>query len=143
MNREAIYSALFAKISSLTVTFNTISRRLRAIDAVEASEMPAIFQVQQDENFQSRPNLPTVKVLNVDWWLYVAETDPSQPPSTRLNNALDVIDGVLGQDGAGWELETLGGLVYNAKINGVVEIFEGVLGDKAMAIVPIRIVKAN
>lgn len=144
MNREEIYSAVFAKLTALLPgTFKTASRRLRHIETMQHEEMPAVFQVQQDESFDARPNLPTKKVLNVEWWIYVGEPNESAAPSSQLNPVLDAVDGVLGQDGAGLDVETLGGRVFNAKISGKVEIIEGVLGDRALAIIPVRIVKAD
>lgn len=144
MNREDIYAAVFAKISALLPgTFKTVSRRLRHIEEMNHEEMPAVFQVQQDETFDAKPNLPTKKTLNVEWWVYVSAPDTSIAPSTILNPVLDAIDGVLGQDDGGLNVETLGDRVFRASVSGRVEIIEGVLGDRALAIVPVRIVKAD
>lgn len=144
MNREDIYSALFAKLGALMpATFKTQSRRLRHIEDMGQEEMPAVFQVQQDESFDARPNLPTKKVLNVEWWVYVGEPDVNAAPSQKLNPVLDAIDGVLGQDDGGLNVETLGGRVFRASISGKIEIIEGVLGDRALAIIPVRVVKAD
>ena len=99
--------------------------------------------MQQDETFDARPNLPTKKILNVEWWVYVAEPDTTAAPSMKLNPILDKIDGVLGQDDAGLNINTLDGRVFRASINGKIEVIEGVLGDRALAIIPVRIVKAD
>lgn len=145
MNREEIFGALFAKLEAIRVAgaVVTASRRLRHIEDVSPSEMPAVFQVQQDEAWNARNHLPTVKTFTVDWWMYVHEPDTTLPASIKLNNLMDSLDAALGQEGPGLDLETLGGSVYNAKFHGAVEIYEGILGDRAMAILPIRIVKAN
>ena len=144
MNREEIYEAVFQKLTGVAA-FVTKSRRLRHIEEMDINtEMPAVFQVQQDESWDGgRTNLPTKKVLNVEWWVYVGEPNTSAAPSSKLNPVLDAIDSVFGQDGGGLNVETLGGLVFNAKVSGTIEIIEGVLGDRALAIIPVRVVKAD
>lgn len=143
MIREDIAVALFNRVSTVA-EFVTKSRRLRHIEDCAQTELPAIFQVTGDENWDaSRPMVPTKKVLNFELWIYVGEPNPAGAPSMKLNPILDKLDTLFGQNGSELEVETLGGLVFNAKINGTIEIIEGVLGDKAMAIVPVRLVKAD
>lgn len=139
--REEIYAALFAKLVALGL-LNTTSRRLRHIEEVDPSEMPAAFQVQQNEICNSRPQMPSVWTFNAEWWVYVSEPDTASAPSTKLNPILDAITVALDPT-TPLTLETLGGRVYHARIGGEVEIIEGVLGDRALAIFPIKIVKAD
>lgn len=142
--REQIYAALFAKLDALRVAgdLKTATRRLRHIEDVNIGEMPAAFQVQQDENANAKPKLPTVWTLTPEWWVYVGEPDPSAAPSSVLNPILDKIASALDPEYP-LELQALDGRVFHASVSGSIEIIEGVLGDKAMAIVPIRIVKAD
>lgn len=143
LNREAVYGAVFAKLSGIAGV-TTASRRLRHIEEMQQEEFPAVFQVQQDESWDGKVNLPTKKTFNVEWWVYVGEPDLALAPSTKLNAFLDTIDELFGSGGSsGLSVDTLGGLVFNATINGKIEIIEGVLGDRALAIIPIRVVKAD
>lgn len=143
MNREDVYAAVFDQLGTVAGVV-TKSRRLRHIEDMGHEEMPAVFQVQQDESWDGgRPNLPTKKVLNVEWWVYVGEPDTTAAPSSKLNPVLDALDSAFGQDGSGYEVKTLEGRVFNVKISGTIEIIEGVLGDRALAIVPVRVVKAD
>lgn len=141
--REEIYAALFTALQALAPgQLKTVSRRLRHIDEVQPSEFPAAFQVQQDESATRNNRMPAKWTYRAEWWLYAYEPDVNAAPSMVLNPLLDIITNALEMD-AGVELNTLGGRVYNATVDGTVEIIEGVLGDRCLAIVPIRIVKAD
>lgn len=141
--REEIYDALYAKLAALKPTiFTSVSRRLKHIEECQPAEFPCAYQVQDGEQPNARPQLPTIWVLNVEWWLYSFEPNPNNAPSTKLNALLDAVDGLLDPE-IPLKLQTLSGRVYHACINGQVEIIEGVLGDRGMAIVPIKITKAD
>ena len=60
-----------------------------------------------------------------------------------LNPLLDAIEAALAPQAGGdlaANVVTLGGLAYQAWINGKIETDEGTLGGQSVAIVPIRIV---
>lgn len=143
VNREEIYGALFNALDALRAAgdLTTTSRRLKHIDQTDLSEFPCGHQVQQDENAKAQSRLPTIWTLNAEWWLYVQDSSDA-PLSTQLNNLLDKVTTILDPE-TPLTLNTLGGRVYNAQVNGTVEVIEGVLGDRALAIVPIRIAKAD
>jgi len=69
----------------------------------------------------------------------VREPDTTQAPSTALNALIDAACSVL-QPAAPFARNTLGGLVEYVAIDGDIEVFEGVLGDRALAILPLKIV---
>lgn len=138
MNREAIYSALFAKLQS-SASFATASRRLRHWDDVPAAEQPAIFQAQKREQVSTVPGQPPVWVLAVDVYLYARTGGGlNDSPATTLNPLLDALELALAPDPIS-NKQTLGGLVQHAWIDGSIETDEGVLGEQAVAIVPITI----
>lgn len=143
VNREEIYGQLFSALDALRVAglLTTTSRRLKHIQETELSEFPCGHQVQQDENAKAQPRMPTVWTLNAEWWLYV-QADGDAPLTPQLNDLLDKVTTILDPE-TPLTINTLGGRVYNAQVNGTVEVIEGVLGDRALAIVPIRIVKAD
>lgn len=144
VNREEIYAALFAFLTSLKTagTLATASRRLKHIDELVAQEFPAGYQVQGNENANSRPNLPTIWTLNAEWWMYAYQGDPNLPSTPILNPILDAVTNALNPESP-LKLQTLGARVFNAQLNGTIEVVEGVLGDRALAIVPIKITKAD
>jgi hypothetical protein len=144
VNREEIYAALFAHLNAQKTNniLTTASRRLRHIEECQPAEFPCAFQVQDTETANGRPKLPTIWTLNAEWWVYSYEPDTNAAPSTKLNPILDALTEALDPE-VPVTLETLSGRVYHAMISGSVEIIEGVLGDRALAIIPIKIIKAD
>ena len=137
MNREAIYSALFAKMSA-AAGFATASRRLRHWSDVGAVEQPALFQVQRSETARRDAGLPSKWTLAVDLFLYAHAADDATAAATVMNPLLDAIEAALAPDPV-TNVQGLGGLAAHCWIAGKVETDEGVLGGQAVAIVPIEI----
>jgi len=138
MTREPIYAALFALVGSVP-GFSTASRRLRHWADVPATNQPALFQVQKGETVTERRGLPPKRQFSVELFVYArAGGEPNDPPSQILNPLLDGIEAALAPE-PGREVQTLSGLVAHAWIAGRIESDEGLLGDQAVAIVPIDI----
>jgi hypothetical protein len=138
MTREPIYAALFAMVSGVT-GLSTASRRLRHWADVPATDQPALFQVQKGETVTERRGLPPKRQFSVELFIYARSGgEANDLPSQILNPLLDGIEAALAPD-PGAEVQTLGGLVAHAWIAGRIETDEGVLGDQAVAIVPIEI----
>lgn len=138
MNREAIYSALWDKVKTIQ-GLQTTSRKLLHWNDVPADEQPALFQIQIGESPTQSKGLPTTWDMSVKLYLYVNSQNSN--PSTILNEYLDKIEAALKPDISGFQ--ELGGLVSHAWISGAIETDEGVLGDQAVAIIPISIKVAN
>lgn len=139
MNREAIYSALFARLQGIPGLAST-SRKLRHWSDVGQSEQPALFCAQGSQTaLPGDPTLglPTKWTLNADLYLY-ARTDGEQVSAAVLNPILDAIEAALKPDNPTRRTQTLGGLVERCWIEGEIQTDEGTLGDQAVAIVPIR-----
>lgn len=137
MNREPIYAALFNKVANLQ-NIVTASRRLKHWNDVPPSEQPAVFQTQTGENAIVKTGFPTRWSFGVDLYLYChAGNDPDVTPATDLNNLLDAIETALKPDYTGYQ--TLGGLVYDCRIDGKIETDEGTLGPQSLALIPIKI----
>jgi hypothetical protein len=139
VNREAIAAALFnlAKTPSQLVT---TSRRLKHWSDVPAEEQPALFQTQGKENIDTgtqRMGGPNTHKIDFQLYVYVHNTDPTIPPSALLNALLDALEAALTPTPG--TKQTLGGLAQHAFISGSIETDEGVLGDQAVAIVPIEV----
>jgi hypothetical protein len=140
MNRELIYSSLLGVLSAATGV-NTVSRRLKHWADVAPADQPALFMVQKSEMAQVTTGQPTRWSLRVDIYVYVRSSG-DLPPATYLNPILDAVASVLNPDAVSNGPQTLGGLVTYARIEGTIETDEGVLGDQAVAIIPVKIFTA-
>lgn len=134
--REAIYSALFAKVSQ-AAAFVTISRRLQHWTDVSSNLQPALYQAQVDETAQTVPGLDTPFVLRVDLYIYANTAgDSTLSPSTLLNPLIDAVLNSIAFDKV-TNKQTLGGMVEYCVVEGKIQTDEGVLGDQGVVIIPI------
>ena len=77
--------------------------------------------------------------LSVELFVYISTAaDPTVAPSQVMNPLIDAIEAALAPDPTSL-VQSLGGLVDHAWIAGKIESDEGLLGDQAVAIVPIDI----
>lgn len=136
ISREAIFSALFALVSS-AAEFKTASRKLVHWTEVAPVDQPALFQAQGKESATVLYRAPTKWTLHASLYVYAHQNSLDLLPAVALNGLLDAIEAKLapGYDGE----QTLGGLVSHCRIVGEIETDEGVLGDQAIAIIPIEI----
>lgn len=135
--REQIYSALFALVSAAGA-FTTKSRKIKHWTEVRPAEMPAIYQLQKAEIFENAARgIPSRKYYYLDLFVYAYSPNNADTPSIQLNSLLDAIEAALAPDYTG--NQTLGGLVSHCWIKGTIETDEGVLGQTAVAIIPIEI----
>lgn len=140
ISREAIYSALFAKLTALKTagTVVTASRRLEHWNDVDAGMQPAVYQ-QQGLQTPEKP----VKGGKYKWdftvniYVYVRVADDADPGPV-LNPILDAIENALTPLPA-IGLQNLGGACHDCYIDGAIETFEGTLGNQEVAIIPIKI----
>ena len=135
--REAVFAALFAKLAGITA-LKTSSRTLKSIQDMNLEELPAAFQTQGKQVLLFKGSTPTLN----DWtasWIFYASSNDAVCASTVLNDLVDAACSILSPP-TGNNRQTLGGIVEYATIVGDIEIFEGLLGDKAIAIIPIKIV---
>lgn len=140
INREPIYTALF-RLLEAAADFATVDRRLRHWSDVAPAEQPALFMAQKSELASINTlGAPAVWTLAVDLYLYVHSSDPYLAPATMLNPLLDAVEAALAPSAA-TGLQDLGlpAAVQHAFIRGKIETDEGVLGDQAVAIVPVEI----
>jgi len=141
LNREQIYESLFNKVATIP-GFVTTGRKLKHYADLAASEQPAIFQTQTGEVVHKNVNTPYWFDFTVALYVYVnTSADPEAVPATQINNLLDAIVETLAPNWTGYQ--TLDGLVFNVVIDGTIETDEGVLGDQAYAIIPIKITVQN
>lgn len=136
MTREPIYQALFDLVSGAPGLV-TKSRKLLHWSDVPANQRPALFASQKREIALFQPGMPTKWQMQVDLYLYVS-TKGTVVPGSVLNPLVDHIAGALDWKPIGVP-QTLGGLVQWARIEGTIETDEGLLGDDAVAIIPVHI----
>lgn len=138
--RETIYAALWA-LAAEAADFVTASRRLRHWTDLSPPEQPALFMAEKGGLAEVKvPGAPVVWTLHADFYLYVHSSDPYLAPATVLNPLLDALEAALAPSPlSGVNNLGLAPMVQHAWIAGKVETDEGVLGDQAVAIVPVEI----
>ena len=140
IDREAIYSMLWA-VGSGSSSFATANRRLRHWADVAPAEQPALFMSEKGgEAISKALGAPIVWTLYADFYIYVHSGDPYAAPQSVLNPLLDALEQALAPEPAtGIQNLGLPALVRHAYIAGKIETDEGVLGDQAIAMVPVEI----
>lgn len=136
MSREAIYQALFARVSG-AAPFATATRRIKDYADVDQATQPAILQMELGEKWAEPGVPPQAVILRAKLFLYCELNDPTELVSTTINNLMDAVAAALAPLDIE-ERQTLGGLVYNLAIVGDVTIAEGLSGQSEVSI-PIEI----
>ena len=141
--REAIYAALWS-LAAEAANFATASRRLRHWSDVGPAEQPALFMSEKGGIAKIKAlGAPVVWTLYADLYLYAHSSDPYLPPATILNPLLDAIEAALVPAPiSGIQDLGLPAMVQHAYISGRIETDEGLLGDQAIAIIPVEILAA-
>jgi hypothetical protein len=138
--RETIYSALW-DLGESAALFASASRRLRHWADVAPAEQPALFLSEKGgQAVVKKLGAPIVWTLYADFYVYAHSSDPYLAPATILNPLLDSLEAALAPSPTtGIQNLGLPEIVQHAYIVGKVQTDEGVLGDQAIAIVPIEI----
>lgn len=137
-SRETILTALF-DLALTATTFNTSGRRLVLWSKV--ASFPALFVQSTGTHYPPREArmLPPKRTITAELWVYTnVGQDPNAIPETGLNDIIDAIEAALTPT-TNSNVQTLGGLVYHAWIEGEIEMFPGVLDGIAKAIIPVKI----
>jgi hypothetical protein len=138
--RESIYAALWA-LGAGAASFASANRRLRHWADVAPAEQPALFMSEKGGHAVMKAlGGPIAWTLYADFYIYVHSSDPYLAPALLLNPLLDALEAALAPPLAtGIQNLGLPAMVQHAYISGKVETDEGVLGDQAIAIVPVEI----
>jgi hypothetical protein len=82
---------------------------------------------------------PPKRTILAEIWVYTdVGKDPNANPEAAINDIVDAIEAALAPSVVSG-VQTLGGLVSNAWIEGEIDQFPGVLDGIAKAIVPVKI----
>jgi hypothetical protein len=143
IHRETIYSALWT-LGKGAWGFASTNRRLRHWSNVSPVEQPALFMSEKGGHAVVKAlGAPTVWTLFADFYIYVHSSDPYAAPAMILNPLVDALERALAPAPAtGIQNLGLPDMVSHAYIAGKIETDEGVLGDQAVAIVPVEILCA-
>jgi hypothetical protein len=138
--REAIYQALWI-LGAGAGNFASANRRLRHWSDVAPAEQPALFMSEKGGHAVIKAlGAPIAWTLYADFYIYVHSSDPYAAPAMILNPLLDALEQALAPSAAtGIQNLGLPLMVQHAYIAGKIETDEGVLGDQAIAIVPVEI----
>ena len=140
IDREAIYAALWT-LGAGSSSFASANRRLRHWSDVAAVEQPALFMSEKGGHAVVKVlGAPIVWTLYADFYIYAHSSDPYTAPATVLNPLIDSLEEALAPSPAtGIQHLGLPEMVQHIYLAGKIETDEGVLGDQAIAIVPIEI----
>jgi hypothetical protein len=138
--RESIYAALW-ELAAGAASFVSANRRLRHWADVAPAEQPALFMSEKGGTAAIKAlGAPIVWTLYADFYVYVHSSDPYLAPAMLLNPLLDTLETALAPSPAtGIQNLGLPAMVQHAYIAGKIETDEGVLGDQAIAIVPVEV----
>jgi hypothetical protein len=138
--RELIYTALW-ELGSNAARFTSANRRLRHWADVPPAEQPALFMSEKGgQAAVKKLGAPIVWTLYADFYMFAHSSDPYLAPATILNPLLDAFEAALSPSPTtGIQNLGLPQMVQHAYIAGKIQTDEGVLGDQALAIVPVEI----
>ena len=139
MTTNAIYDALLALGASIsTASTGPIVESGRRLKLFDKAQKPALYQVEPDDNVASKLGQIGRRTLNVTWVIYhnIGKDQSTEPARATA----DLVDAVLAcfQRPGGF-IQTLGGLVTAAYVNGKIRKFEGDLDGQTIITVPIDI----
>ena len=139
--RESVVTALLALLAT-SAGIITTGRRLVQWDEIDPPLQPALFLVQERESFArvvQHSGGPPMKTLTLTAYVYAKQggltTNPGDP---NLNSVLDAIEAVLfPTNGTKQNLGIPG--VQRVEIAGPLEYDGGVLGNQAIAVIPLEV----
>ena len=138
--REKIYTALW-ELGANAARFASANRRLRHWTDVAPAEQPALFMSEKGGQAAIKKlGAPIVWTLYAEFYIYAHSSDPYLAPVTILNPLLDAFEAALAPSPtSGIQNLGLPQMVQHAYISGKIQTDEEVLGDQAIAIVPVEI----
>jgi hypothetical protein len=143
-SREQVWAAVFAAWSApcLAAGLKTASRVVRHYTEVDQGDMPYAAQLQKGEVWKRVRGLPPAIELRGEILIYThsEQNNPANPQSGIINAMLDILQQSLG-DVTPDNNNTLGQTpgVQHIWIEDNIQIYEGILVNTSIAIVPVHI----
>ena len=135
VDTEAAMAALFALLDPLT-QFKTTSRRLLFVEDMAPEALPAVFQNQVARADQFVLNQLVASDIDLEWYVYCYQGNDDAPSTPILNPLVDAVVNVLPPDSG---VLRVGDVNTTVSRSGPTHYFEGLLGSRAVARIPIRI----
>jgi hypothetical protein len=148
---EDIYNALFELPTQAlgpvagggNGTFKTTTRRLKLVEDVDAGQMPYLGQLQLDILRDIETTQGTLGwEYHAEWYIYVSAPNEDAPSTPLMNPIIDKIRNLFPQEGG-----SALGFVVDGKVctilHGAIEFYEGLLGSKSVAKIPVIVKVPN
>ena len=162
---EKIFQNLFSLMSQTQLldssgnptggpAFVTTSRRLPQVSNVGQAEQPALYQLELNQDVRERTQGAPVYELHCDLFAFFRNTGgPNEVASTQMNAIRDALiyqleqmglaaDGVTVIPKLGGLRQTLGGVVYHARVLGTILQNEGTQNNQGAVVLPVSILRA-
>jgi len=140
--RESAVVALMNSVANAYAWKLGPSRRLKLWSDVPAASRPAcfLFEGGQETYSWTESTIPK-RIVEVRLFVYLNAKDPSIVGSTLLNSVMDALDTTFALSGGDIAngRNTLGGTVYNCRIEGKTLKDPGDLDGDALLIVPVKL----
>jgi hypothetical protein len=142
-SRESAIGALMNLVgNAYPWTFGPV-RRLKLWSDVSTASRPAcfLFEGSQETYTWTESALPK-RIIEVRLFIYLNAKDPSIVGATLVNDVMDALDSAFVISGGDVILgrNTLGGMVYNCRIDGKILKDPGDLDGDAILIVPVKLI---
>ncbi len=141
--RESAIAALMNLVANAYPWTLGPVRRLKLWSDVSAANRPAcfLFEGSQESYSWSESALPK-RIIEVRLFVYLNAKDPGIVGATLVNNVMDAFDNAFAISGGDVirGRNTLGGTVYNCRIDGKILKDPGDLDGDAILIVPVKLV---
>jgi len=131
-------TALFTALQKATGITNAVRQLLAATD-LGAANMPALEVVAKTEVAERRGvGIPIVWTIHYFAFIYASTADPGNLAETQINTLLDAVETALKPSPATGK-QTLGGVVFDCRINGPIERDPGFTSGIGAAAIPIEV----
>ena len=147
VTRKAIAAALLKQLN-VGDQFAATGRRDNKPEQAASPERPGIFLLKPREVYSygaDQHGVPPVREFHYQALMYTdIGSDQTAVPADLVDDLLDVIDaalapGFVDQVNNGGR-QTLGGLVYDCRVEGDVELAPGDVQGKGMVLIPIHVI---
>jgi len=136
--REQVYTALFNHLTPLLgAGFNSVGRKLRFLEDMKPPEMPALIVAVGNQKIAPKPGVPPRRTYSARVFVYAAAPEASVASGIELNGLIDLVEAALAPANVLQPLQTLGGVVAHAWVEGTIEIYEAIKTQRAAALIPI------
>ncbi len=147
--RQEVTNALWALLEDNVAGIKTYSKRFTMPQACKPGDLPTLMLYTRPETIEN-PGLATPAKKFWTYWLVVVFRNPDKAIAgdTILNPILDSIEDAMAPSGPGFGAfgaQTLGGLVYQAKIEGAIHRESGDIDSDGLggAVIPINVLNVS